>query len=205
MALYEVRVMPKTALTGGSDSAECLNIEPASCANIKQWIYWPQRCPCCGGDSDAYTDIRWSQRRASEPATSETCYSVRVPYCQTCLDHAQVAARAPRTALIAGLLVSLALFIPATVILSRRAFSVVTLLAVLTASVGGGCLEAAAAYRRYNSTKVRPMLREGCSSPYAAVVPGGCEESVHSFLFRSREYAHDFAQMNGAESVEGWV
>ena len=72
------------------------------------------------------------------------------------------------------------------------------LFAILTTSAGGGFLEAVAAYRLHNA-KVRRMLREGCSSPYAAVNAGGCEGSVHSFGFRSREYAHDFAQMNGAD------
>jgi len=198
MVLYKVSVTPKTALTGGSDGAESLNIEPVSCANIKQWIYWPQRCPCCGGESNAYTDIRWAQRRFGETVAGETWYSIRVPYCQTCLDHAKVAANAPRTGLRAGLLVSLALFVPAMVIFFRKPFSVVTFLAVLTASVGGGCLQVAASYRFHNS-KARSMLRQGCSSRYAAVSAGESQGSVHTFLFRSREYAQDFARMNAAE------
>ena len=200
VGLYKVRVTPRTALTSGSESAEPLVLEPATCAQVRQWIHWPRRCPCCGGESDAYLDVRWSQGRAGE-ADMKTQYSIRIPYCRGCLNHAQAAARGSRLRTSIGLSVFVATLLVSVPLLSRTAFSMAALLATVAACALGGSVAGVIAQRCFDSRRVRPLLREGCASPCAAVRAGGREMGTHSFLFHRREYAVDFAHMNGVDDV----
>jgi hypothetical protein len=202
MPFYRVQVTPQFTFKLGSDPQKYLIIKPGLEPQITTWIHWPDHCPCCGGENNTHIETQFSQRRPHwSGGTEETFYKIPIPYCQSCVDHIKSAARGIWIGGMTGLLVFAVLgAISLQTALSGLSHWVTVILFLLGAV--GGCFGGIAAYRLYKSRVVIPMLQENCCSPFAAVNPGGCSGDAFIFFFRRKEYASEFAHLNGVNDIQ---
>jgi hypothetical protein len=202
MPFYKVEVTAQFKFRVSPSSEEYIIIKSGSEPQITQSIHWPNRCPCCGGEGDTHMEIRFSDRHPGlTGGVAETLYTIPIPYCQACLNHVKSAVRGMWLWGMTGILVFTIMGgIGIQTALNGSSPWVMATLFLLGAV--GGYLGGRAFYKLYNSRVVTPMLREKCCSPYAAVNPGGSGAQGHIFFFREKEYAKEFARLNGVEDVQ---
>lgn len=160
----------------------------------KQFVF-PRECACCGGFPETTLTISGSERNRNSRTRG---WAWDVPYCQECRRHVKAADRV----LIVGLTIA-----------SAFGFCSLLYAPFIEAWTGSVILGASVIVPTTIAALMLPKLRSGsdCCTVFRALVYLGSAGNVHSFDFRSRDYARGFVRanrlklVNASASVSGFV
>ncbi len=152
-------------------------------------LYFPRRCVCCGAPEwEGYLGAEYSYLNIP----SRTTLIWNFPCCASCIKHVKLDTTY-RTYIVGALIFLIPLNIAAFYYSSESIGNLIWGIVLTSVNIFLGILYF------YLPRKAKTMITERCSNVEAAVQYLGGDRDGHIFIFANENYAHDFANLNGAK------
>jgi len=153
----------------------------------KQFAF-PRECACCGGFPETTLTISGTERNRNSRTRG---WAWDVPYCQVCRRHVRAADRILLVGMTIASLFGFCSLLYA--VIARHWWIGLSVFALVVLFSFAVCL---VLIRRAKGSS-----SSGCSTVFRALVYFGSTGNVHSFDFRSRDYARGFVRANRLKLV----